>query len=225
MAEKKYELILFDFDGTLVETREDIRTSINAMFQHLNLPEVTLEVALPWIGYGARHLIKSGLKFAEESGHIENVETLDFDAVFEYWRAEYTKVNLDKSYVYSGVIETLNELKIQGYKLAIATNKPSMMTIMMLPKLFPKPFFELISAPDVVGVLKPDPKLMLYICKKLSIEPAKTLMIGDLDTDILGAKNAGIDSIGIVGYRPELDFINLGAIAVVKNFREILQYL
>ncbi len=225
MTDKKYELVIFDFDGTLVETREDIVTAINAMFRHISLPVVTVNDALSWIGYGARNLIKNALKFAEKSGHIESVEKLDFEEVFEFWRAEYMKVNLDKSYVYSGVINTLNELKIRGYKLAIATNKPSFMTIQMLPKLFPKPFFEIISAPDVVGVLKPDPQLMLYICKKLRIAPEQTLMVGDLDTDILGAKNAGIDAIGVKGYRPELDFIELGAFACVEKFSEILQYL
>ena len=223
MTEKKYELVIFDFDGTLVETRYDLVTAINVMYKKLGASEVTVETAIPWIGYGAKNLIQSALEHASE--HIEDYENLDFDSIFEFWRAEYVKCSLDQSFVYSGVIETLNELKNRGYKLAIATNKPSFMTIQMMPKLFPKPFFDLVSAPDVVGVLKPDPALILYVCKKLGVAAENTLMVGDLETDIIGAKNAGIDSIAVKGYRPELDFVALGALAYVEKFTGILEYL
>ncbi len=222
MFEEK-ELLLFDLDGTLIDSVPDLSKALNATLKELGLPtygEVTIR---GWIGNGAAMLVKRGLAGRREIDR-EPEEAL-FRKAMEIFLERYAAVLNDATGLYPEVEETLEALKDRGYRMAVVTNKPSQFVGPILENLGIEPYFEHIVGGEDLPKKKPDPLPLLHTCEALDCRPESAVMIGDSSNDILAAQAAGIPVIAVAyGYSAGRPVEELGADAVVERFGEILRF-
>lgn len=218
------ELILFDLDGTLIDSGTDLALSVNFMLRRINRNEFSEELIDSWVGNGASTLVKRAL-----SGSVIIDDKID-ETLFETALSiflDYYKENLCvKTIMYPGVKETLNTLKTHNYKLAIITNKPFDFIEPILTQLGLDDLFSLYIGGDSLSRRKPDALPLLHACEKLNTRVENSVMIGDSKNDILASKSAQIHSIGVsYGYNYGEDIRAYEPDKVVDNFSDILEFL
>ena len=183
------EGIIFDLDGTLVHTIEDIAGAANRMFEQHGLPTHGVPYYLKWIGNGAVKFIEKAL-----STEVDEEQLMAYVTEFK----EIYGQNLhDKSRVYDGIPELLDELVSQGFKLSVLSNKPHQLTqIVWEYYLSDWPFNPVFGQREEVP-RKPDPAAAFEIAEMMKIEPDRILFVGDSDNDILTAQAAGMIPLGV----------------------------
>jgi len=185
------DLVIFDLDGTLVDSASDIAIQVNKLLLRLRGKGASLEEIRKSIGNGARSLLMNFFKPEELEQALE--------LFLSNYRAEpvvYTKP-------YEGIMETLKGLVERGVFLAVATNKPHDITLKVLEKLNMLDFFHEVIGADILPEKKPSPMPLLEIAKRLKVEPAKALMVGDSKTDIEAGIRAGMKTAHVSwGYKP-----------------------
>lgn len=175
-------LLVFDLDGTLVDSKQDLAVSINAMRTEMGLEVLPLGQIASYVGNGVSLLVKRSLGTLATS---ENVERgLEFFLTF------YREHMLDHTVPYPGVAEALE--KLSGHKMAVLTNKPANFSREMLTQLGFAPYFAYIYGGNSFPQKKPDPMGLNKLMADLGTSARETLMVGDSDTDILTGRNAGI---------------------------------
>ena len=193
------QLLIFDLDGTLVDSAPDLALSINEMLSKLNRATFSEQKIRGWVGNGAQVLVKRALVGATVVP--EHIPDANVEQALEIFLASYQKNICVHSALYPGVKMTLQQLKSQGYRLAIVTNKPLVFVEPLLAGLGLDNLFELILGGDSLPKRKPDPMPLLHVCQTLDISPKNCVMIGDSSNDIIAAKAANMDSIGLTyGY-------------------------
>lgn len=224
MSLEDKRVLLFDLDGTLVDSAPDLAAAVNQTLVHLGreaFPEATVR---NWVGNGALPLISRGL-----SGAKEIDATLPQDLVDQALAAflEFYADNVcDKSVLYPEVKETLLELKQRGYRLAIITNKPEKFIEPMLEGLGLSGVFEFCLGGDSLPERKPNPLPLFTACAMMNAEIADCVMIGDSKNDILAAKAAKMDSIGVsYGYNYDEDLGIYEPDFLFDHFNELLSVL
>lgn len=216
---KDKELIIFDFDGTLINSIPDLTTAINKMLMHYNLPQLSVEEVTPFIGNGAKTLVKRAL---QQSMKDQEITEEFFEEAFKFYFAAYEKVPCEETYTYPGVTDTLKYLDMKGLKMVICTNKPHDFIEPILDKLDIKQYFRYWIGEDSLPEKKPDAAPLLHLAKKMNISADKTMMVGDSKNDILAAQNAGIDSIGLTyGYNYNEHIADYKPTLVVDNFADL----
>ena len=193
------KLIIFDLDGTLINSSPDLALSINYMLESLNRPTHSLETIHHWVGNGAEILVKRALS---ESSEIDPtlVESFCQDALKTFLNFYANNLAVE-TVTYPHVHSTLTTLKEHGYRLAIVTNKPFKFVAPILKALELEDFFELVLGGNSLAQRKPDPMPLLHVCEKLNISPQASVMVGDSKNDILAANSANMESIGLTyGY-------------------------
>jgi len=189
----KIEGVIFDLDGTLIHTIEDIAGAANVMFVRHGLPEHDLDYYLKWIGNGA-------IKFIELA-HGEPVTREQLLAYVAEFKEIYAKNLHVKSRVYTGVPEVLDELVKKGLKISILSNKPHLLTKKVCDFYLSKWHFDPVLGQREEVHRKPDPAAAFEIAKGWGIAPEKILFVGDSDNDILTALSAGMIPLGVTwGY-------------------------
>ena len=189
----KIEGLIFDLDGTLVHTIEDIAGAANLMFARHGLPEHDLDYYLKWIGNGA-------VKFIERA-HGEPVTREQLLAYVSEFKEVYSENLHNKSRVYEGVPEVLNELVKKGIRISILSNKPHLLTKKVVEFYLPQWPIEPILGQRAEVQRKPDPAAAFEIAGGWGIAPGKILFVGDSDIDILCAQAAGMIPLGVTwGY-------------------------
>lgn len=183
------KLLIFDLDGTLVNTAEDIADSVNAAMAHFHYPVHSNEKIVTFIGNGARTLIKRAMPSDETSE--EKV-----DEVLEYYRNWYDHHLIVHTYVYDGLLDALNELKNRGVKLAVLSNKDNRHVREIVNTLLPD-IFDVANGYLPEYPHKPAPDSTLAIAERLGIKPEACAFIGDSAVDIQTAKRAGMTSVGV----------------------------
>jgi phosphoglycolate phosphatase len=185
----KIEGVIFDLDGTLVHTIEDIAGAANIMLARHGLKEHDLDYYLKWIGNGAVKFVE--LAYGEP---LERYQLMAYVAEFKEIYAE----NLhNRSRVYDGVSEVLDELVKRGIRISVLSNKPHLLTREVCDfYLSGWPFDPVFGQRDEVP-RKPDPAAAFEIAKGWGIEPERILFVGDSDNDILTAKAAGMLPLGV----------------------------
>ena len=185
----KIEGVIFDLDGTLIHTIEDIAGAANKMFARHDLPEHGVDHYLKWIGSGA-------IKFIERAhgGPVSQEQLLAYVAEFKEIYAE----NLhDKSRVYDGITEVLDELVSRGIKISVLSNKPHKMTLKVIEYYLSSWPFEPVLGQREEVPRKPDPAGATEIAEAWGIAPERILFVGDSDIDILTAQAAGMQARGV----------------------------
>ena len=189
------KVIIFDLDGTLIDSSPDLALAVNHMLTTLNQSTFTTDTIHHWVGNGAEMLVKRAL-----SGEKEIDEMLDTALVskaLEIFLDFYAKNSAVATLPYPHVIQTLEKLKKHGYKLAIVTNKPFEFVAPILETLELKDFFELHLGGNSLTERKPHPMPLLHVCEALDVTVEESVMIGDSKNDILSAHACNMQSIGL----------------------------
>lgn len=180
-------LLVFDLDGTLVDSRTDLCLSVNAMRERLGLGPLPHDRIASYVGRGVTVLVRQALGDQATAEGIEKGLGIFLD--------HYRRHMLDNTVTYPGVGEALTELG--GRKLAVLTNKPANFSRRMLEGLGIARFFSFIYGGDSFAQKKPDPVGISTLMSDTGALPRETLMVGDSDTDILTGRNAGVWTCGV----------------------------
>ena len=216
---KDKELIIFDFDGTLIDSGPDLAKALNNMLTHYNLEPVTVEQASQYIGNGAKKLVERGLQHRLKP---EDITEEFFNEAFEFYFKAYREVSSEKTFLYPGVVETLQYLDKKGYDMTICTNKPFEFIEPILDTLSIKQFFKVWVGADSLPKQKPDAMPLLHLAKEMNRNIEKTIMVGDSKNDIIAAQNAEMESIGVsYGYNYNEDIADYNPTKVVDNFADL----
>ncbi len=190
------ELLIFDLDGTLIDSKLDLALSVNAMLAHMGLPPLEMEVVSSYVGNGAPILMRRAL------GDLANEETEK--KALEYFLAHYNEHNLDNTRAYPGVPEALAQLHANGVKMAVLTNKPVRVSGRILDGLGLAKYFARIYGGNSFEFKKPNPGAVAKLLEELEVKPDAVMMVGDSAVDVLTARNAGIKVCGVrFGFQPD----------------------
>ncbi len=216
MNTSRPKVILFDLDGTLVDTAPDVHPAINAALEEMGLPLLTFERARLAIGPGADSFVNIIL------GQVNENRLEEF---LLHFRPLYYERCTDKSRPFPGIVDLLTTLQ-PDFRLGVATNKGRRTTTRVLDVLALAPFFELVVCPDSVERGKPAPDMLLLAMDHFQVEPQQMLFIGDTDNDILAAKAAGVPCIAVTwGYADHAIIKALNPDFIVDAPAEVLKLL
>lgn len=210
------DLIVFDLDGTLVDSIGDLADSLNYAANQMKLPDVPNTDMPKYVGNGVRVLISKGLKLAEGNPDLDKAEAIFMD---------YYKDNLtNRTTFYPNVKHILHYFK--GKKMAVLSNKPDDFTKKVITELNLINTFDIVMGSSSQFQRKPAPDPLLYIMKTLGVKPNKTLMVGDGDTDIDTGKAAGAHTCGLTyGYRTRKELATLSPDILLDNIGELSKFV
>jgi len=194
-----HKAVIFDLDGTLVDTAPDLWRATNHVLTSSGRGEVTLDQVRAFVGYGARKLIARG--FTATGGPLdpENIEPL-YEKFVAYYGAHIAR----ESVPFPGCVALLDRLKADGIGLGICTNKLEGLSVKLIDALGLGAYFSAIVGPDTIGIAKPDPAPYREALRRMGAETARSVLIGDSETDVLTARAAGVPVIGVTfGYTAE----------------------
>jgi len=183
----KRQVLIFDLDGTLIDSRQDLATGINLMRRHYGLGPLRVETVVGFVGEGVRNLVSRSLQGAPGAVDLEAAVRLNS----EYYRQHIH----DETTLYPGVREGLDRLAAAGHALALLSNKPGAASREILRHFEIEALFAGIIGGDSGAPLKPNPEAVFVILRAVGGERADTWMVGDNHTDIAAAHRAGIHSI------------------------------
>jgi phosphoglycolate phosphatase len=184
--------VVFDLDGTLIETAPDLIDTLNIIVAREGLPELPYDTARRLIGGGARGMIERALA-AEGRG----VSKADVDRMFSAFIAHYSEHIADRSRPYPKLEAALDRLAAEGHRLAVCTNKLEWLSKKLLDALKLTPHFATICGQDTFGVMKPDPEVLRRTILRAGGEPGRAIMVGDSGTDVRTARAANVPVIAV----------------------------
>lgn len=184
MSDKK--LIIFDLDGTLIDSNKDLAVAVNYMRSKFNLPPHDEATIMSFVGNGVAKLVERSIADAPE---------LDFPTCLEIMKGYYVEHSTDYTTAYPAVIEGLKQLKEFGFNLCVFTNKFTDAAELILNKLGLGEFLDEIIGSDSGFPLKPEPDAILYLMDKYKVDSQKTYMVGDHYTDLEAGRKAGCKKV------------------------------
>lgn len=212
----KYDLVIFDLDGTLLNTIGDLAASVDYVMRSRNLPEHTDAEYRQMVGGGIKRLVERALPqdLAQDEAYVE-------ECVMQFRR--YYVDNIDRhTEPYEGMHSLLSELRCLGVKVAVASNKFQHGTDRLVAKFFGDIDFVAIEGNREGAPLKPDPQIVRNILKIADVKPERAIMVGDSGIDIRTAQAAGIESVGVAwGFRFADELYAAGATMVVATSEEL----
>ncbi len=212
-----YRAAVFDLDGTLANTLEDLADSMNVTLASFGLPTHPLEPYRYYVGKGMLNLARS----AAPEGTDEDVLVQIRDRMVDHYRHNWSH----KTRPYDGIPDLLEQLKKRGLRLAVLSNKPDEFTKDMVEKFFPGTFEYVSGARDGVPI-KPDPTAAAFIAQVFGLEPSNCLYFGDTNTDMKTGRAAGMFTVGVSwGFREVLELTEAGAQAIIDTPAEALRFL
>ncbi|MEZ5935986.1 MAG: phosphoglycolate phosphatase [Alphaproteobacteria bacterium] len=217
---ERFDAVVFDLDGTLVDTASDIVTHLNEMLIDLGRPGLALDEVRPMIGDGVRALLIRGL---ETSGGVP--DGLDIEALFHRYLARYAERPVRTGGPYPGMVDTLEALAGAGVRLGVCTNKPQAPTDRLLRMLDLDRHFAAVIGGDALPVKKPDPAHLLAVLEQLDVRPERAALIGDSDTDRKTARRAGIPCILVSYGYTAIPAADLGADVVIDQAADLTSAL
>jgi phosphoglycolate phosphatase len=196
---KSLKLLIFDLDGTLIDSRVDLVNSVNALLEHLGRPALPAPVIASYVGDGAPTLIRRALGDPKDESYIS--EALD------YFLAYYRAHKLDHTHAYPGVVEALTRLRGQNGSrrhMAVLSNKPVNPSRQILQALGLMRFFDQVYGGNSFPTKKPDPEGARKLMAEAGALPKETVIIGDSSVDVLTGHNAGAWTCGVTyGFAPQ----------------------
>jgi len=218
------EVILFDLDGTLIDSVPDLALAVNHMLGALHRETFSEDTIRYWVGNGAQMLVKRAL-----SGQTEIDEALDqnlFEKALGIFLTFYGQNLSDNTDTYPNVSTTLSALKEKGYRLVIVTNKPFDFVGPILAGLKLDELFDFIVGGDSLDKKKPDPLPLLHACEHMNASVEQCVMVGDSKNDLLAANTCGMQSVGVTyGYNYGEDIGIYNPTFIINNFSELNELL
>ena len=213
----KFNSVVFDLDGTLLDTLGDLRDSVNFALEKNNLPKRTTEEIRSFVGNGIRLLMERAVP--------ENIDAETFEICFKDF-CDYYKIHMeDKTAPYDGINDMLTNIKKAGFKTAIVTNKADFAAQDLCKRMFGENIDFVVGSSDD-RPNKPAPDGVFYALEKLDSKIENTVFVGDADTDILTAKNASLPSIGVLwGFRDREVIEEAGAEYIVESVNDLEKLL
>jgi phosphoglycolate phosphatase len=212
------EMVLFDLDGTLIDTVPDFTYSVDTMLQEINLPKRGEEKVRTWVGNGIEHLVKCALT---NEFNVEPATEL-FDKAFPLFLEIYADNVCQRSQFYDGVKEGINYLKENNFKLGCVTNKRERFTHTLLKSLGLYDKFGIVIAGDTLSKKKPDPLPLLHAAEYFGVTPASSLMVGDSKNDVNAARAAGFQVVCVsYGYTLGEDIREANPDIVIDSLAEL----
>lgn len=219
----RFDLILFDLDGTLIETAPEICDAVNDTLQGLELPEVELGRVCNWIGHGTRELLVQALAHAGNTSADAVRAGPGFAAAKDRFDRHYQQRCGTRSHLYPHVREVLQALRLAGVKLAVVTNKEQRYTRIVLDAHQLAPLFDRVISGDSFPVKKPDPVGVLSCLEQFQIPASRALFVGDSSIDVATARAAGVTVWALpYGYNMGLPIGDCGADRVIQDFSALM---
>lgn len=210
----KYKAVIFDMDGTILNTLEDLKNATNYSLRQFEMPERSLEEVRMFVGNGIRKLVERAVPAGTSEEKIAQV----LDVFLEYYEIH----SADNTSPYPGILELVEKLKKSGIKTAVSTNKADVPAQELGREYFNGIFDLIVGQQDGLKV-KPAPDSVNKILSILDIQKKDAIYIGDSDVDVQTAKNSGLDFIGVSwGFRGREFLEKNGAKNIVDNANEIL---
>jgi phosphoglycolate phosphatase len=196
---EKVRLLIFDLDGTLVDSRLDLANSVNAMLEHFGKPLLPNDVIASYIGDGAPMLVRRSLGDPDDEAYVQSA--------LEFFLLYYRAHKLDNTFVYPGIKESLDSIRSSRngttIKMSVLSNKPVGPSRAIVEALGLGSYFFQVYGGNSFHTKKPDPTGVQALLQESGAEPGQTVIVGDSDVDVLTARNAGIYSIGVnYGFAP-----------------------
>src|SRR5476651_1375226 len=209
-------IVVFDLDGTLVDTAPDLIGALNFILDREGLPPVPLHAARNMIGAGARKLIERGLELEGRAATAEDVTRLTGDFI-DYYAAHIA----DASRPFEGLESALDDLHAQGYRFAVCTNKLEWLSKLLLDQLGLSSRFSAICGADTFGISKPDPAILRQTVLRAGGELSSSIMVGDAGPDIGVARRAGVPVIGVEFGYTEVPIADLKPDRLINHMRQL----
>ena len=210
---KKYKAVIWDLDGTLLNTLEDLMNSVNYGLSKHGMPKITLEQTRRFVGNGVAKLVERAVP-AGTDGNVQADVLKDF-------REYYSIHSKDKTKPYDGVVELMTKLKAEGYKLAIVSNKLKEAVEELAGIYFPGLID--VAMGDTPGIpKKPAPDMIYKALELLGLEKNEAVFIGDSDVDVATGINSGMDMITVLwGFRDKEELVKAGAEVFAASTTEL----
>jgi phosphoglycolate phosphatase len=208
--------VVFDLDGTLVDTAPDLIDALNFVLRREGLAPVPLQSARGMIGAGARKLIERGLEVEGREVSSSELARLTDDFI-----AYYAEHIADSSRPFDGLVAALDDLEGRGYRLAVCTNKLEWLSKRLLDQLNLSARFAAICGADTFGVSKPDPAILRQTVARAGGGMSSVIMVGDAGPDVGVARRAGVPVIGVSFGYTEVPMAELKPDRVIDHFNEL----
>jgi phosphoglycolate phosphatase len=209
-------IVVFDLDGTLVDTAPDLINALNFVLDREGLPPVPLHSARNMIGAGARAMIERGLELEGRTAGLADITRLTKDFI-DYYAAHIA----DVSRPFEGLEAALDELGSRGYRFAVCTNKLEWLSKLLLDQLGLSSRFSAICGADTFGVSKPDPAILQQTIARAGGQVSQSIMVGDAGPDIGVARRAGVPVIGVEFGYTEVPIADLKPDRLISHMREL----
>lgn len=216
MKNKKYTTAVFDLDGTLLDTLEDLTDSVNYMLCENNMPMRSIDEIRTFVGNGLVNLIQRALP--------QNTDENKFNEYFVQFKTHYSMNSRNNTAPYDGVYDVLKTLKSNGIRIAVVSNKAHDQTSLLCNEMFGNSIDYAIGQSDGIRQ-KPAPDSVFEVLSKLESDKSKALYIGDSEVDVQTAANSGLDFVGVSwGFRGRKKLEDLGCENIADEASELLKY-
>ena len=209
-------IIVFDLDGTLVDTAPDLIGALNFVLDREGLPPVPLHSARTMIGAGARRLIERGLELEDRATGVADIDRMTADFI-DYYAAHIA----DGSRPFDGLEDALDDLSGRGYRFAVCTNKLEWLSKRLLDQLGLSSRFSAICGADTFGVSKPDPAILQQTVARAGGQLSSAIMVGDAGPDVGVARRAGIPVVGVEFGYTEVPMADLKPDRLINKMRDL----
>ena len=213
------KLVIFDLDGTLLDTIADLAESTNHALKQLGYPTHDVETIRTFVGNGINKLFERALPLQEQTE--ENVRLMR-----SHFVPYYDAHNADLSSPYPGIVHLLEDLQEKGIMIAVASNKYQEATVKLVKHYFPTiNFIEILGQREGINV-KPDPSIVFDILQKANVNKEEVLYVGDSGVDMQTAINAGVDAVGVTwGFRPRTELEGFQPMGLIDKAEELLGFI
>ncbi|MGQ3049105.1 MAG: phosphoglycolate phosphatase [Niveispirillum sp.] len=213
---ERFPALIFDFDGTLIDSAPDIALGLNRLLAAEGRRELPLADVHQMIGDGAGRLVEQA--FAATGTALTPDER---GPMTERYLAIYGALPVDRACIYPGVVETLTALKQAGHRLGLCTNKPAGISLDLLRELGMGALFDAVAGGDSVARKKPHPDPLVFVMERLGVGAGGAVMVGDNANDVAAARGAGVPVVAVAYGYPRMALEDLGADIIIDRFADL----